>query len=103
LDFRTITWAVFSHKDEPSRYVVAYRARSRLLDLNRNKVLWEAECPVPRRVRRAGAGLGVETLPPPQELLLGGGGAPKSRFDQQADACAEDLMGLLAGKAASAP
>ena len=103
LDFRTITWAVFSHKDDPSRYVVAYRARSRLLDLNRNKVLWEAECPVPRRVRRASSGLDVKTLPTLDELLLDGGAALKARFHQQADACAEDLMGLLTGKAASAP
>jgi hypothetical protein len=103
LDFRTITWAVFFHNDDPSRYVVAYRARSRLLDLDRNTVLWEAECPVPRRVRGTRSGLDVKTLPTLDELLADGGAALKARFDQQADACAEDLMGLLTGKAASVP
>jgi len=103
LDFTTITWAVFFHNSDPSRYVVAYRARSRLLDLDRNKVVWEAECPVPRRMRRARAGLDVKTLPTLEELLADGGAALKARFDQQADACAEDLMGLLRGKAATVP
>ena len=103
LDFTTITWAVFFHNADPSRYVVAYRARSRLLDLDRNKVLWEAECPVPRRMRRARAGLDVKTLPTLEALLADGGAALKARFDQQADACAEDLMGLLRGKAATVP
>ena len=103
LDFRTITWAIFSHNDDPGRYVVAYRARSRLLDLGRNEVLWEAECPVPRRVRRARSGLDVKTLPTLEELLADGGAALKTRLDQQADACAEDLMGLLMGGASSVP
>jgi hypothetical protein len=103
LDFRTITWAVFFHNDAPSRYVVAYRAQARLLDLDRNKVLWEAECPVPRRVRGARSGVDVKTLPTLEALLADGGAALKARFDQQADACAEDLMGQLTGKEATVP
>jgi len=98
LDFETITWGVFPHNDEPSRSVVAYRARSRLLNLGESKVLWQAECPVPRRVRGAKSSLDVKSLPTLEQLLADGGAALKAQLEKQADACAEDLIGQLTGK-----
>jgi hypothetical protein len=98
IDFETITWGIFPHNDDPSRSVVAYRARSRLLNLGENKVLWQAECPVPRRVRGAKSSLDVKILPTLEQLLADGGAALKAQLEKQADSCAEDLIGQLTGK-----
>jgi len=80
--------------------VVAYRARSRLLNLGENKVLWQAECPVPRRVRGAKSSLDVKSLPTLEQLLADGGAALKAQLEKQADACAEDLIEQLTGRPA---
>jgi len=100
IDFETITWGVFPHSFDPSRSVVAYRARARLLILGENKVLWEAECPVPRRVRGLKSSLDVKSLPTLEQLLADGGAALKAQFEKQADSCAEDLIGEFTRKPA---
>jgi len=100
IDFKTITWVVFSHHLDPYRYVVVYRAHARLLRLDEDKVLWEADCDLPRKpgdIPRQH----INSLPTLEELMADRGAALKARFEQEADTCAEYLIGRLTGKTAA--
>jgi hypothetical protein len=95
IDFKTITWIVFSHHLDPYRYVVVYRAHARLLRLDEDKVVWEADCDLPwkpgDRPREH-----INSLPTLEELMADRGAVLKARFEQEADTCAEATSSIPA-------
>lgn len=92
IDFKTLTWAIWSHKDEPRRYVVAYRARMRLVRLDKSLVIWEGVCAL--RDQDAGRAPTLEELQGDRGALL------KSRFEEEADVCGQELVTQLLALAA---
>ncbi len=90
IDFKTITWAVWFHKDDPLRYFIAYRARVRLVRLDGSKVTWEGECGF--------RGQDPRRAPTLDDLRAERGALLKSRFEEVAVACGQELATRLLGR-----
>ena len=90
IDFKTITWMLSSYKKNPGHYIDAYRARSRLVQVEDGKVLWEGECHMKQH--------DLTTAPTMDELTVNQGALLKSIFQDNADACADEIVAQFLGR-----
>jgi len=90
IDFKTISWGMFSNKKTPERFMDMYRARSRVVRLVDGKIIWETECHIQQH--------DVATAPTLEELTSNHGALLKAIFQEDADKCADEIVAKFAGR-----
>jgi hypothetical protein len=90
IDFKTMSWAMFSNKETPERFTGMYRTRARLIRLEDGKVVWEGECHLKQH--------DVKKAPTFEELTANQGALLKVIFQEDADACADEIASLFLGR-----
>jgi len=73
-----------------SHYQLSFGAFSWLIDLDNSKIVWRAKCGVTWKDRK--------TSPSLEELEANNGALLKVKFNEAADACAEELLAKFLGK-----
>lgn len=91
MDFKTITWVLASNPKDPKRYLDSFRARSRLIRVEDGKVLWEGECGFKKHDPKSA--LTIDEMLDNQGTLL------KTLFQEDADACADEIVSQFLGRA----
>jgi hypothetical protein len=92
LDFRMVEWALRDFPTRGNRFWLSLATRARLIRLADEKVVWETTCRTVRPDVSTGASL--------DELKADGGALLKTRTDEAAAACADQLVTSLVEKPA---
>ncbi|HEV8700662.1 MAG TPA: hypothetical protein VGV60_05260 [Candidatus Polarisedimenticolia bacterium] len=97
LDVKTTGWGLHYHMEDTKTFFALYRVRARLIRLDQDKVVWQAE------LTCAAGGDRQFGLPTLEELRANGGALLKTAIAQAAEVCAEPLLTRFRGEEPTRP
>jgi hypothetical protein len=97
LDVKTTGWGLHYHMEDTKTFFALYRVRARLIRLDQDKVVWQAE------LTCAAGGDRQFGLPTLEELRANGGALLKTAIAQAAEVCAEPLLARFRGEEPTRP